>query len=274
MNLIIKGIIVGIGKILPGISGSLLAISLGIYEQLIEKIANFRKDIYNNLKYLTKICIGIIIAITLTSKIVVNSFNKYYFATMLLFVGLMIGGMPNIIKQTRIKKNNIFKTIILIISTIIITNINYSQNHQVKYTIIEFIKLIGVGIIDAASSIIPGISGTAILMTIGYYNIIIQTFASITNKNNIYKNIFILLPFMIGYIIGIIILSKIIYMLIKKDKNMINIIIIILMSSSIIIILKNTIPKAKNVIEIIIGIILFIIGFIISIKIENKNTKK
>ena len=280
MELIIKGFIIGIGKILPGISGSMIAVSLGIYEQLIEKISNIKNNLFDNLKYLIKPSIGIIMSIILTSKIIVKCINKYYFATILLLTGLIISGIPNMIKSTRIKKNKKTKAVVIIITIFlitfitIITNLYTVQEHKIEYTIEEFIKLIGIGIIDAGSSIIPGISGTAILMSLGYYNIILQTFATTFKRHKIYENLFVLIPFISGFIIGIIIISKIVNRALKKQKYIINLIISILMISSTITLLKSVIGKSRSNIETITGILLFIIGIIIAMKYENKNTNR
>jgi len=272
MNLIIKGFIIGIGKIIPGVSGAMLAMTLGIYEQLIESIANIKKDFLKNAKILIKPGIGIIIAITLTSKIVVKCLNNYYLATMLLFIGMIVGGIPQLIKQTKLKKQHILRsTIILIAIYIIIKNINIINNYQINYTILDFIKIIGIGILDAISSIIPGISGTAILMMLGYYNTILETFATILHINKIARNIFIITPFIIGFAIGTLLISKIINIIIKKQKNLINIITIIFMTMTIITLIKKSLSTTFTTLELIIGIILFIIGIIISIKLD-KNT--
>ena len=115
MNLIIKGFIIGLGKIIPGVSGSMLAISLGIYEEIIEKISSITKNFRKNIEYLAKISIGIILAIILTSKIIVKCLNHYYFPTMLLFIGLITGGIPNQLKKTKLKIGKTIISIIIII---------------------------------------------------------------------------------------------------------------------------------------------------------------
>ena len=74
MKDIIKGIIVGLGKIIPGVSGSILAISLGIYEKCINSFLNITKDI-NNIIFLFKISIGILISIILGSHILYRPYN-------------------------------------------------------------------------------------------------------------------------------------------------------------------------------------------------------
>ena len=99
MKLILKGFIIGLGKIMPGVSGAMLAITLNEYNKIIESIANLRNNPIVNTKYLSKLGIGIILAIILGSKIILKCLNKYYFSTMLLFVGIICGGTINLIKR-------------------------------------------------------------------------------------------------------------------------------------------------------------------------------
>ena len=76
--LFIKGIIIGIGKIIPGVSGSMLAISMGIYEQLVNSVNNLFKDFKKNIKFLAKIGFGIAISIILFSNIILKCLDSYY----------------------------------------------------------------------------------------------------------------------------------------------------------------------------------------------------
>lgn len=280
MDLILKGIIIGIGKIAPGISGSVLAITLGIYEKIIDAISNLKKDIINNSKYLFKIGIGIIISIIIFSKIIVKCMDKYYLPTMLLFAGMITGGNPKMIKNIRTNKQNIKNMIYMIITIIILTLIIYItvpqskmiNNNILKYTLAENLKLIGIGIIDALASIIPGISGTAILMTLGYYNIIIETFASITEITKLKQTIFVLPPFILGFIIGIIFLSKIINITFKKNKTELNMLLFLFVTITNIMLIKNTFTTSYTVTELTTGIILFIVGLTATLYID-KHTK-
>ena len=274
MELIIKGFIIGIGKIIPGVSGSMLAISLGIYEPIIEKIANLKEDINKNIIYLIKICTGVIISIIISSKVIAKCINEYYFATMLLFIGLISGGFPNIIKRVKLKKKNIIISILTILIIGIILNNHSNNTHIIEYTLKEFITIVGIGIIDAVSSIVPGISGTAILMMLGYYNVLIESFGTILVLKRLILNIYILTPFIFGFIIGIIIMSKILNKLIKNHKNMVNTVVLILMVSTTIPLIKNIITLKPTKTELMVGILLFITGIIISVKLEKKNTTK
>lgn len=269
MNLVIKGFIIGLGKIIPGVSGSMLAISLGIYEDIIENISKIKTNFKESIKYLIKPSIGIIFAIILGSKIIVKCLNKFYFPTMLLFIGMLVGGIPNLIKNAKIKKMDLLKiSIILTPIFLIINNIPLIKNHEINYTIIEFIKLIGIGVSDAASSIIPGISGTAILMTLGYYNVILETFGTILKINKIPKNIFIIIPFFMGFIIGTIIISKILNKIIKEKKESMYLIITIFMIITLIQLSKNLLISSQSMKTYLIGIVFFILGINVSIRIK------
>lgn len=181
--------------------------------------------------------------------------------------------MPKLIHQTKYKKKEfILSVIILIIIFILIKNINIINNYQTESTLFDSLKLIGVGVIDAISSIVPGISGTALLMTIGYYNVIISTFSSILNINKIYQNILILIPFGLGFIIGTFLISIIINYLLKKHNNLISQIITIFMTVTILILVKDTFSKPYTINQIIIGIVLLITGIIISLKMNQIKT--
>ena len=271
MKLILKGFIIGIGKIMPGVSGAMIAITLNEYDKIIESIANIKENIYDNIKYLSKIGVGIILAIIIGSKIIVNCLNNYYFSTMLLFISIILGGTIKLIKEIKINKKDLTISIVIIILAVLILKISKLQNYNTNtYGITEFIKLIGIGIIDAVSSIVPGISGTALLMYFGYYDKIINTFATISNINNISQNILTLIPFIIGFIIGTIGISKILNKLMKKYPNTIKTIVGILMIYTLIILSMKTIKNIPKINEIIFGIIIFITSLTISLKISNK----
>lgn len=97
--LILKGFLVGIGKIIPGVSGSLIAFSLGIYEKAIDAINNFFSDLKNNILFLGKIGVGVLIAILVFSKLILYFIDNYYVYTITLFIGLIAGTTPSILKK-------------------------------------------------------------------------------------------------------------------------------------------------------------------------------
>ena len=112
--LFIKGIIIGIGKIIPGVSGSMLAISLGVYQNMIDSINCFFVKPVENAKFLSKIGIGILISILLFSKIIVKSLEISYIVTIFFFIGLIIGSLEDL-KYNIDKKNNYISIVISIV---------------------------------------------------------------------------------------------------------------------------------------------------------------
>ena len=273
MKLIIKGFIIGLGKIMPGVSGSMLAIILNEYDNIIRNIAEIRIDTYNKIKYLSKIGTGIVLAIITMSNVIVKLLNKYYITTMLLFIAIITSNIPKTLKKIKPNFKDINISIIcLIIIEIIIKIILRKPNQQIKNNIqlIEFIELIGIGSLDAISSIIPGISGTAILMYFGFYNKIINMFATLTNIKLLKTNMIILIPFIIGFVVTTILMSKILNYIIKSKPNLLIIFSTILMIYTTTVLLKDTISKIKTTSNIILGFIFFLLTITISIKIKNK----
>lgn len=281
MIIIIKGIIIGIGKILPGISGSMLAINLGEYNRIIEAISNIQNSTKNKIIYLTKLGTGILLAITLLSKIIVKCINTNYFATMLLFIGMIIGNMPKQIITKKITKHQLItillvSIIIAILLEFIIPNNKHHQNQQInkiEYNLIEYIKIAIIGAIDATTSIVPGISGTALLITFGYYDIIMKTISTILEYTQIKNNLSVIIPFCIGFISCIYFMSKIINKTQKKYPDKMNITIMILMTTTIYFLIKQIIISYKSFENIIQGIICLVIGTTVISYINKKNIK-
>ena len=266
--LVLKGIIIGAGKIIPGVSGGMLAITLNVYDKGIKAISEFFKDLKNNLIFLFTLGIGMFISIIALSKVIKLSLDNFYLPTMLLFIGLIIGGIPSIIneaKQEKSIKNIIIMVIpfILIFLMSIISTVFNSSNKDA-----EFIPLLLMGIIDAITMIVPGISGTAILMMFGYYDMIITSFGNITNLSLFLSNIQILIPFGIGLVIGTIVLSKIINYLLEKHKISSYYAIIGFVISSVLLLLGETLKNSYSIKEVFISMVLLVFGYLTSRKLD------
>lgn len=263
--LILKGIIIGAGKIIPGVSGGMLAITLNVYDKGINSISNFFKDIRGNLTFILTVSIGIIISILSISKIIKYTLEHYYLPTMLLFIGMIIGGIPSIINEAK-KEKSLKNIIIMLIPFIIIfllsITCNVAYNNSDKN--INFISLILIGIVDAITMIIPGISGTAILMMLGYYDIIITSFSTLTNLTILSSNMAIIIPFGIGLIFGVIVLSKIIDYFLNKYRISSYYAIIGFTISSVLLLLGQTLKSNYSLVEVIVSFVLLIIGYLIS----------
>lgn len=263
INLIIKGFIIGIGKIIPGVSGSLLAITMGVYDKLMESIGNFFCNVKENIKFLTPILIGVGLAIIIMSKLLFSMLDKYYFITMFFFIGLIIGGVPNLVKK--INKFSLKNIFLFLLSFLVIFSLSFIDNNKSfgvnNYSLYIYFFI---GLLDAATMIIPGISGSAIMILLGCYGTVLNLFSNIYEISNIIK----IIPFLIGVIIGIYLISKIISFCLKKYYQESFSCILGFLISSCFLLIINVFKCNTCFLDICIGILLFIIGIFISIILE------
>lgn len=249
INLFVKGFLIGLGKIIPGVSGSIMAISFGIYDKVLDIISNFK--IKKNIKFLFPLCLGFIISIVISSNFLGVLINRHYVIMMFLFIGLILGSFPSLLKEFKFSISNIIIFIISFVLIIFISLVKISNTND--YSPISFTLI---GFLEAFTTIVPGISGTAIMMLIGCYNKVIEMFSNLFLLSN-FKYLF---PFLIGILIGIIIVSKLINYLLKKYKSKIFSSIIGFMTASIILLVIQTIPNISNILEVLIGLILMFFG--------------
>lgn len=255
LKLILKGFIVGIGKIIPGVSGSMLAYSLGIYEPLMEAVTNFFNNTKKNSKFLLNFGIGVFLAIILFSKTILFLLNNYYKETMYLFLGLIIGTLIPFCKNLKINKKNIFIFLTTIILFLIISSSFKINEFIYNGSFIHKLYIILLGGIDAITSIIPGISGTAIFMMLGSYEFVLTILSSPISSQFIFYGT--------GLFVGIILTCYLMNYLIKNKREETNSFVFALMITSIGLLLS----KLNHTFNFTI-LILFIFGIIIGYKFD------
>lgn len=255
----IKGLIIGIAKIIPGVSGAIIAISLGVYEKGLQALSKFTKE---NVKFLVNIGIGILISMVLFSKMVIYLLDNYKLPTTLLFIGLIIGGSSEIKKKVNIMTTKHF--IIFMISLfllLILSKLGGNNAATIEKNFMNYMLILVSGIIDAFATVVPGVSGTALLMIYGYYNIIIKAIGDIFVLENLYNNIFVLSAYSLGMLIGIIVFSKIITYFFKKFREETYSAIFGFIISSIILLFVKSFSIEATFIEIIISLFLLKFGY-------------
>lgn len=272
--LIFKGIVVGLGKIIPGVSGAMLAITLGIYDKCVYAISNFTKNLKDNMNLLFYVGIGLIISIGSFSNLVIFLLNNYYFVTMCFFVGLIIGGIPKLYIESKINIKKLSNMLFVMISFMLILLLNsFNPEHTVK-TEANFLTLIYIGFLESFAMIVPGISGTALLMLVGYYDLVIFRFSQIFNILSLFDTIKFFIPFGIGMLIGVIIMSKIINICFRKYPVKTYCVIFGLILSSLYILIIDIFKITLNF-ELYINCFIFmIIGFLISYLLEHVMSNK
>lgn len=264
LKLILKGFVVGLGKIIPGVSGGMLAMVLGIYEESVQAVAHFFKNFRKNILFLGALGIGIMLAIVFMSGVIDFSLEHYYLPTMLLFIGLMIGGSASLKREIEGTncKDYVFQ---LVIPFLLMIAIHFFQDGTFLLDKNYSIFLIFLfGIVDAITMVVPGISGTAILMLLGFYPILLDTFHHLLDIEYFPTSLQIMLPFGFGVVIGVLITVRIVSYLLERHSISFHYTIISFFSSSIFLLLLQTFKKNYSVGTIILGLIFFLIGYLIS----------
>ena len=281
--LFIKGFIMGIANIIPGVSGGTLAIILGIYEEFIGALSHLFKNFKKNLKFLIPVALGMVASIASMSNLIDYSFNHFPLATCLFFVGLVVGGIPLLTKKVKGKKDSkMVNNIIVFVSTFSLVifmslaevifdgGLSVSLAHL---TFIGIILLFLVGILAAGTMVIPGVSGSLVLMLIGYYRPVIKTIKSLVHFQNLAHNGLVILIFGLGIVVGIVGISRLFEYLFKKHETITYYGVLGFIYASIFAIpisLFTTEDVALIPLEIIIGVLLLGVGSIISYKLGEK----
>lgn len=271
--LFLKGMILGSAMIIPGVSGGTLAISLGIYERIINVITHFFKNFKENIIFIINLGLGILASIVLGALILNYTFEHYPIPTIIFFIGLLIGSIPSLTKRVdlrnTLKISNIFYFLLGV--SLVLGVYLFKGSSEVTFSngfnLVQSIKLILVGVVAAATLVIPGISGSFMLMILGYYKPILGVITDTIKFNNLGNNILILIPFGVGVLLGIIGIAKLIEYLLKNHETKTYYAIIGFLIASIIEIFASLFSYQASIIQVIISAILFILGLLLTLKV-------
>ena len=270
----IKGFILGVANVIPGVSGGTLAVTLGLYEQLLESIGNFFKEPKKYFKLLLPIILGVLTAIITTSKLVTYALNNFKAQTIFLFIGLICGGVSLIMRKTR-GKSNFVNLLIFFITFIIVIGINFLEIGKLSISfssmhIGDYLLLALIGFVASSAMVIPGISGSFVLMLFGYYEKIMATISNLTNFNELWANLTILIPFGIGVLMGIVSMARLITKLIKKYEDKTYFAILGFVDSSIVLLIMQIGNISLNFKNIATCVLAFLWGYFLSRAIDKE----
>ena len=225
--LVIKGFIMGIANIIPGVSGGTLALTLGIYEDFIGAISHFFRNIKKHVNFLLLIFVGILLSVITMSNVISTCFDQYPIPTTWFFMGLVIGGIPMLLKRVKNtkEKKQVSSYVIALITFSIVMIMAFSEQifcsglGNVSFSnmaVFDYVILFFVGLIAAATMVIPGVSGSLVLMLLGYYLPIIGVLKELTKFENLGPNLLVAFVFGVGVLVGIVAISKVIEYLLEK----------------------------------------------------------
>lgn len=277
MKQILQGMVVGIANIIPGVSGGTMMVAMGLYDRLIHAITHLKSEFKESMKLLIPIFAGAGIAIIALSRLFEFLLATWPIPTNFAFCGLIAGSLPFIFEKVKGHKVTVSKIIpFLIFFGVVILMALLGEtggaSADVSFGFVNVLKLFGVGVIAAATMVVPGVSGSMMLMLLGYYDTILKAINDFVDAlvkfdmGGLATGVGILAPFGIGVVIGIFLIAKLIEFIFSKAEIHAYYGIIGLILASPIAILMKTDWSGFSVLMIGIGILTFGLGWFIASK--------
>lgn len=269
---VLQGMVVGIANIIPGVSGGTMMVAMGLYDRLIHAITHLKKEFKESMKLLIPIFVGAGIAIVALSRLFEFLLETYPIPTNFAFCGLIAGSLPFIFQKVKGHAVTIGKIIPFLIFfgvVILMALLGETSGNaaDVSFNVMNVVKLFGVGIIAAATMVVPGVSGSMMLMLLGYYDTILKAINHFVDAvvafdlDGILQGIGILAPFGVGIVIGIFLIAKLIEFIFSKAEIHAYYAIIGLIIASPIAILLKTDWSGISVLTMIISVVTFVAGW-------------
>lgn len=282
LSLFFKGIIVGICMIVPGVSGGSLMVLLNIYDKLIDSINNLFKNFKESFSNLFPFALGIGVGFIALIYPLTLGLQHFPLIVVSLFAGLIIGGVPQLYKKVQGKETvkgviiGLVSLSIMVSLLFIVTNVSIDFS---KLTLFLFIYLFIAGILAAVALVVPGISGSSIMMIMGVYTPILLILGELLKFENLGHNLLILLPAGLGLIFGFFATSKLMGFLLKKHTINTYFSIIGFVIGSIFTMFYVTISDPEYTIDfspisIILSILCLIGGFLLTFLLEKRLSKR
>ena len=226
---IFQGMVVGIANIIPGVSGGTMMVAMGLYDRLIHAITHLKSEFKNSMKLLIPIFAGAGIAIIVLSRIFEYLLAVYPIPTNFAFCGLIAGSLPFIFKKVKGHKVTVGKLIpfVIFFAVVILMALLGETDGaaaNVSFSLINVVKLLLVGVVAAATMVVPGVSGSMMLMLLGYYDTILKTInqfidaLAALDMHGILVQCGVLIPFGIGVVAGIFLIAKLIEFIFMKAE--------------------------------------------------------
>ena len=273
---LLKGIVMGIANIIPGVSGGTMAVSMGIYDRMIHCVTHLFKEFKESMKFLIPIFLGIGIALVGLSFIIEPAFAYFPLQTNCLFIGLIVGGLPAVwqkVKGKGIKISYIVPFVLFFAVVVGMAAIGEKEGTaaDLSFSVWSVIKLFAVGIIASATMVIPGVSGSMMMLLLGYYNPIVAAIKNFVtalasfDMAGILEGCGILVPMGRGIVVGIFAIAMVIEIIFEKFPIQAFWAIIGLIVASPVAILVMNSFGAITIFTIISGVAALVVGVIIAL---------
>ena len=225
---LLLGVFFGLAVIIPGVRGSTIAIIFGFYAGMLYGLGNILNDFKRCFAFLLPIGIGAIFGFGVGFILLKELFELYVFQVVCLFVGLMIGAVPALTKEIKGEKISALRIILFIVGiiiplaigavSIILMGTDTPTATYQSFPVSRVLAYLPLGFAVAITQVVPGLSATAILMAFGQFRLIYNAIDPKYLLENP-KAILLLAALGIGFVVGIICVSRIFSAIIKRHKG-------------------------------------------------------
>lgn len=223
---LLKGALIGIAVVIPGVSGGSMAMSMGIYNQIIDFFSG-GKGAKAHGRILLPYGIGVLIGVGIFSYLIELMFASFPLQTACAFVGMILGALPMLLKKVKGKPFRATHLLLMLgTAAIIITMTIKSQSMGTAFTLSPTLPYallaLGLGFVSAATMTVPGLSGSMLLILLGYFEPMLQYVNGFTGAlfrldfTALLERSIVLLPFSLGVVLGIICMARLVRVLLKR----------------------------------------------------------
>ena len=274
---IVRGMVIGLANIIPGVSGGTMMVSMGIYDTLIYCINHLFSEFKKSIRTLLPYAIGMLAAIIVGAFGLKAAFKSFPLPTNALFIGLILGSLPMIMKEMKGEKKGVPGAVafVLLFALVVVLKVIEAENSStITLDLWMVIKLFLMGCLCSATMVIPGVSGSMLLKTMGYYEPVVTVaipdlMHGLTSGDwaAVGHNVGILLPFGIGIVVGIFAIAKLIEVLLRNWKGITYCAILGMVAASPVVILMDTsIYAGVNVWLVLASLVCLALGVFIALK--------
>ena len=224
VKFVIFGAIVGVANIIPGVSGGTMAVILKIYDRLIETLS--LKNVKKNLPFIIPLGIGAAVGIVLFSKAIEFLLGNYPMATNFTIMGLILGSIPMIFQRARGEKmeaKGMVSFLVALVVMVVIALLKPAESNAVlALTPLNLLILFGASAISTFAMILPGISGSFVMLVLGVYTTVLTSISGVFTwpiDGATWHCVGMLIPVGLGCIVGLIFGSKLVDVLIRKQPQ-------------------------------------------------------